>query len=217
MKTVQWEIPVIITLFSSRHNKAIFMRFPDARTLRWDTVRIVKHLTLQRKIQFEPCVQTKYQIATSKCLCSAYFSTSKRWNCYATPTGGNCRTVYQDYHFSRHRWGQSDAILVTGLITPRTSEDWMFHGGPELSTVPSVPDQTMSLTGVSTSRQVLRLRCCSVSGGRWELHGVIKFCGGRPELSVTKWNCEFYSWKCFSGFSFKWEMFQELVWTFQIV
>lgn len=116
----------------------------------------------------------------------------------------NCRTVYQDYHFSRHRWGQSDAILVTGLITPRTSEDWMFHGGPELSTVPSVPDQTMSLTGVSTSRQVLRLRCCSVSGGRWELHGVIKFCGGRPELSVTKWNCEFYSWKCFS---FKWEMF----------
>lgn len=89
MKTVQWEIPVIITLFSSRHNKAIFMRFPDARTLRWDTVRIVKHLTLQRKIQFEPCVQTKYQIATSKCLCSAYFSTSKRWNCYATPTGGS--------------------------------------------------------------------------------------------------------------------------------
>lgn len=49
----------------------------------------------------------------------------------------------------------------------------------------SVPDQAISLAGVSKCRHVFRPHCCLESGGGWERHDSrIKLCGGRPELSV---------------------------------
>lgn len=131
---------------------------------------------------------------------------------------GNGRAVCQDYPFSRDQWEQSDVIFITGLVTVKMNADWTLLEHPRLSTLPSIPDQAMSLPGVSKSRQVSRPHCCSESGCEWDapwLKNQILRRKTRTQFVDCMKNCECNSQHRFAGFCFKWGVFRELVWKFR--